>query len=295
MKYIEGFRNPDAALELRHRISVLAAGLERAGRTASIMEVCGTHTMAISRFGIRDILPRNVDLISGPGCPVCVTESGYIDTAIKLARKGHVIVTFGDMINVPGSDSTLAQCRAEGASVEVAYSPSVAVDLAQKHQDREIVFLAVGFETTTAPIPAIIQNAEQHGINNMSLLTAFKLVPPALKALMTDPDLKIDAFLCPAHVSAIIGADAYRPFTGPKGVPCVIAGFESLDILLGIEGILAQMADGRSEVDNQYSRVVKPSGNVKAKLLMEKYLQPVDARWRGLGLVPASGLGRQYH
>ncbi|MDD4871315.1 MAG: hydrogenase formation protein HypD [Kiritimatiellae bacterium] len=290
MKYIDGFRNPAAASRLRERITDLAGTLKRSGRTATIMEVCGTHTMAIARFGIRDILPDNVDLISGPGCPVCVTEPGYIDAAITLAKKDAMIVTFGDMINVPGSDMTLAQCRAQGASIEVAYSPSSAVALAQQHPDREVVFLAIGFETTIAPVTTLVGTAAGKGIRNLSLLTAFKLVPPALKVLMADPTLEIDAFLCPAHVSAIIGSDAYIPYTGPKGVPCVIAGFEPLDILLGIEGILKQLINEKAEVENQYNRVVRPEGNIKAKKLMEKYLQPVDARWRGLGLVTNSGL-----
>jgi len=291
MKYIDGYRNRKAAERLKERIADLAGQLKRSGKTASIMEVCGTHTMAIARFGIRDILPENVDLISGPGCPVCVTETGYIDAAISLAEKDIIIVTFGDMINVPGSKSTLAMIRSSGASVETVYSPSSALTLARQNPDREIVFLAVGFETTIAPVTTILATCYEDGLKNLSLLTAFKLVPPALKALMSDPELKIDSFLCPAHVSAIIGSGAYRPFTGPNGIPCVVAGFEPLDILLAIEGILSQLVAGKAEVENQYNRVVKPEGNIKAKKLMEKYLQPVDARWRGLGMVPQSGLG----
>jgi len=291
VKYIDGYRNPEAAERLNSRIAVLACQLKDRHKTAAIMEVCGTHTMAIARFGIRSALPENVDLISGPGCPVCVTETGYIDAAIALAGKESIIVTFGDMINVPGSESTLAQTRSSGGSVETVYSPSNALTLARNNPDREIVFLAIGFETTIAPIATLIETATKEGLRNLSLLTAFKLVPPALKALMTDPELKIDAFLCPAHVSAIIGSDAYRPFTGPKGVPCVVAGFEPLDILLAIDGILSQLVAGTAEVENQYNRVVKPEGNIKARSLMEKYLQPVDARWRGLGMVPQSGLG----
>ncbi|OGV57940.1 MAG: hydrogenase formation protein HypD [Lentisphaerae bacterium RIFOXYA12_FULL_48_11] len=291
MKYIDGFRNPLAAKKIIERIEVLANLLKASGRKVSIMEVCGTHTMAIARFGIRNILPENIDLISGPGCPVCVTEAGYIDAAINLAKAGAVIVTFGDMINVPGSDESLAQCRANGALIEVVYSPSAAIKLARQFPEKNVVFLAVGFETTTAPMPAVIQIAEGEGIRNLSLLTAFKLVPPALKALMTDPELKIDSFLCPAHVSAIIGADAYKPFTGKEGVPCVVAGFEPLDILMAIDGILNQLVRNEASVENQYNRVVKPEGNLKAQALMDEYLQPVDARWRGLGLLPLSGLG----
>ena len=290
MKYIDGFRNPDAAACLTQRITELGAELKRAGRRVAIMEVCGTHTTAISRFGIRGILPNNVDLISGPGCPVCVTEPGYIDAAIELARKGVIIATFGDMINVPGSETTLARCRAEGGQVEICYSPTRAIELAAKHPDREVVFLAVGFETTIPPVVSIVDTAIRKGIGNVSLLIAFKVVPPAMKALLADPEIRIDAFLCPAHVSAIIGADAYIPFTGANGVPCVIAGFEPLDILLGIEGILGQLARHEARVDNQYSRVVKPEGNPKARALMEKYLSPADAVWRGIGTIPLSGL-----
>ncbi len=291
MKYIEGFRNPKAARKLTCRIRELAGELETQGRSAHIMEVCGTHTMAIARYGIRDLLPGNIDLISGPGCPVCVTDAGYMDTAIRLANAGPLVVSFGDMIQVPGSDSSLAQCRADGGSIEVCYGPATALELARKHPEREIVFLAIGFETTICPGIAIVDKAVREGIGNLSLLTAFKLVPPALAALGADPELSIDAFLCPAHVSAIIGSDAYEPFTGPGGVPCVVAGFEPLDILLGLAGILEQLVAGEARVDNQYSRVVRPEGNRKAQALMDKYLEPVDAVWRGVGTIPGSGLG----
>jgi hydrogenase expression/formation protein HypD len=291
MKYIEGFRNPKAARKLAGRVRELGAALEAKGRSAHIMEVCGTHTMAIARYGIRDILPDNIDLISGPGCPVCVTDGGYIDAAIRLAESGPTVVTFGDMLQVPGSDRSLAQCRADGGKVEVCYGPATALELARKHPDQKIVFLAIGFETTICPGIAIVDQAVRQDIGNLSLLTAFKLVPPALLALGADPELSIDAFLCPAHVSAIIGADAYEPFTGPNGVPCVVAGFEPLDVLLGLAGILEQLLAGEARVDNQYSRVVRPEGNRKAQALMASYLEPVDAAWRGIGVIPGSGLG----
>ncbi|NQU41137.1 MAG: hydrogenase formation protein HypD [Lentisphaerae bacterium] len=300
MKYIEGFRNPGAAAALREDIRALTEALPpsllrqgyggQANRTTNIMEVCGSHTMAIARYGIRDILPSQIKLISGPGCPVCVTDAGYIDTAIELARRGVTIVTFGDMLNVPGSDTSLAAVRSEGHSIEICYSPLRALELAREFPEREIVFLAIGFETTVAPALAVIDQAIAAGVENLSLLVAFKLVPPALAALMTDPDLQIDAFLCPAHVSAIIGADAYQPFTGSEGVPCVIAGFEPLDILLGLKGILTQLGSGIAEVDNQYSRVVTDAGNRRAQALMETYLEPADVSWRGIGVIPASGL-----
>jgi hydrogenase expression/formation protein HypD len=255
------------------------------------MEVCGSHTMAIARYGIRDVLPANVDLISGPGCPVCVTPTSYIDVAIELADRGVTVVTFGDMVQVPGSTSTLAGCRARGGTVEICYSPLRAIELAEAHPDREIVFLAIGFETTMAPVLSIVEHAERWGLGNVSLLTAFKLVPPALRALLADPEIRIDAFLCPAHVSAIIGADAYRPFADEYHVPCVVAGFEPLDILYGMQGILEQVTCGEAKVVNQYARVVTAGGNACAQAMMARYLEPVDAAWRGIGVLPASGLG----
>jgi hydrogenase expression/formation protein HypD len=253
------------------------------------MEVCGTHTMAISRYGIREILPENVELISGPGCPVCVTDAGYIDAAIELASGKATVMTFGDMIHVPGSSSTLSQCRAAGGAVVACSSPAEALRLARSQPGKPIVFLAVGFETTTAPLAGLLDGVIREGVRNLSLLTAFKRVPPALRILLADPETGVDGFLCPAHVSAIIGANAYRPFSGPGGVPCVIAGFEPLDILLGLLGIVDQVNRGVAEVDNQYRRVVRPEGNVKALALMDRYLRSIDARWRGLGTLPGSG------
>jgi hydrogenase expression/formation protein HypD len=291
MNYIEGFRNPEAARGIRSRVEALAAGLPARDRPVNIMEVCGSHTMAIARYGIRDVLPGTINLISGPGCPVCVTPAGYLDAAIALADRGVTVVSFGDMILVPGSSGTLAASRSRGGRIEVGYSPMRALELAETHPDREVVFLAVGFETTTAPVVSIVDLAIRRGVKNLSLLTAFKRVPPALTALLVDPDIRIDAFLCPAHVSAIIGADAYLPFAEKFKVPCVIAGFEPLDILYGIQGILEQMTRGEAGVVNQYARVVTAAGNLHAQALMAKYLQPVDAAWRGIGVLPGSGLG----
>ncbi len=290
MKYIDAFRNPDAAAALRGQINELAAELATAGIQARIMEVCGTHTMAIGRYGIRDILPDNIDLVSGPGCPVCVTGPGYIDTAIALAQRDGIIVTFGDMLNVPGSSESLAECRAAGGTVRVCYSPLAALDIAAENPGRPVIFLAIGFETTICPVASIVGMAERRGVDNLFLLTAFKLVPPALHALLADADIRIDAFLCPAHVSAIIGARAYEPFAREKRIPCVIAGFEPLDILLGIRGILAQLVKHEAVVENQYSRVVKPDGNLKARAVMQRYLRLDDASWRGLGVIAESGM-----
>ncbi|MBF0626665.1 MAG: hydrogenase formation protein HypD [Magnetococcales bacterium] len=290
MNYIDGFRDPDAAARYRVTLAQLGQELADQGGRACFMEVCGSHTMAIARFAIRDFLPPAVTLVSGPGCPVCVTDPGYIDAAIELAGQGKIIVTFGDMMRVPGSRSTLAKSRAAGGWIESCYSPVTALELARAHPEREIVFLAIGFETTVAPVLAMLDTARRSALPNLTLLVAFKLVPPVLAALIADPELKIDGFLCPAHVSAVIGANAYRPFAENHGVACVVAGFEPLDILYGVEGLLRQKIAGRATVDNQYNRVVRPEGNPVAQRLMDHYLMPAAVSWRGLGVIPASGL-----
>jgi len=260
------------------------------GGSVRIMEVCGSHTMAIARFGIREILPSCIDLVSGPGCPVCVTPPGYIDTAIELAGRDVTIATFGDMLNVPGSDSSLAAARAGGASIEVCYSPARTLELAEQTPDREFVFLAIGFETTIAPVISIVKEAARKNIRNVSLLTAFKVIPPALNALLGDPELSIDALLCPAHVSAIIGADAYIPVVEQYSKTCIVAGFEPLDILMGLDRIVELASEGRVACENQYSRVVSPGGNRLAQQIMADMLQPCDPYWRGVGVIPESGL-----
>ncbi|NGZ06174.1 MAG: hydrogenase formation protein HypD [Magnetococcales bacterium] len=295
MNYIEGFRDPAVAAHYRDSLARLGAELAHGGKDACFMEVCGSHTMAIARFGIRGFLPSGVRLVSGPGCPVCVTDPGYVDAAISLAEAGRIIVTFGDMMRVPGSRSTLAQARAMGYAIESVYSSATAMELARTHPDQEVVFLAVGFETTVAPVVAMLDGAIRQRIGNLSLLTAFKRVPPVLDALLVDPGIRIDGFLCPAHVSAIIGADAYRPYAATHGVACVVSGFEPLDILQGVEGLLQQRVAGRAFVDNQYNRVVRPGGNPQALGLMERYLEPVEVSWRGLGVIPASGFKLRSH
>lgn len=290
MKYIDGFRSPGAARYLTARIRELGDTLAKQGRAVRIMEVCGTHTMAIARHGIRTVLPNGVSLLSGPGCPVCVTDAGYVDAAIELATRGVIIATFGDMVRVPGSARTLAHARSEGARVEVCYSPNEALTLARKNPDHEVVFLAIGFETTMAPVTALLRSAYQGEIKNLSLLTAFKLVPPALSALIADPEVAVDAFICPAHVSAIIGSEAYRPFVEEHGVPSVVAGFEPLDILFAISELLDQISKASPALSNQYDRVVRPGGNTVAQRLMKAYLREADASWRGIGVIPKSGL-----
>ncbi len=289
MKYVEEFRDAGAARALTGKISALGEKLRKMGRSVKIMEVCGTHTVAIERCGIRRLMPESVSLISGPGCPVCVTDAGYIDAAAELAAKGVVIVTFGDMLNVPGTGTRLSECRSGGARIELCYSPETALDIAAREASKELVFLAVGFETTTAPTITLVASAIRMNIGNLSLLTSFKRIPPAMDALLQYPELNVSGFLCPAHVSAIIGADAYRPVVDKNRIPCVVAGFEPLDILMGICGILAQIVEGRAEVENQYSRVVRSQGNTRALEIMDKYLEDYDAPWRGIGVIPRSG------
>jgi hydrogenase expression/formation protein HypD len=291
MKYIDGFRDPAAAAAIGDELQAVGNRLAGKGRTVSIMEVCGSHTMAIGRYGIRSLLPGNVTLISGPGCPVCVTPVGYIDAALELAGRGVVIATFGDLLNVPGTRSSLAKARSRGAKVEMCVSPMDAISIAGRHPDEDVVFLAIGFETTVAPIVTVLKAAIEQGVRNLSFLPAFKLVPPALEALMSDPDMAVDSFLCPAHVSAVIGSNAYEETVRRYNVPCVVAGFEPLDILYGLLGILQQIDKGEARVENQYSRVVKPDGNRKSRALTETYMETVDASWRGIGLLPRSGLG----
>lgn len=289
MKFVDEFRNPDAITGINEKIKVLARSLEGRKSAYRIMEVCGTHTMSIAKFAINDLLPKNIMLVSGPGCPVCVSDAGYIDAAVELARKGHLIATFGDMVNVPGSDTNLAKVRAEGVNLKICYSPLAAVDIAMENPTRQVIFLAVGFETTTASFAAMLDIIEKRKIGNLSLLTSFKLIPPAMKALASDPEFEIDAFLCPANVSVIIGSNAYEPFVSENKIPCVVAGFEPVDIMMGLEAIARQLCEGRAEVENLYMRAAKREGNVRAQELMEKYLEDYDASWRGIGVIPGSG------
>jgi hydrogenase expression/formation protein HypD len=289
MKYVDAFREPQAAAALAQRLGALGAAL--GPRRVKLMEVCGSHTMAIARYALRDLLPPNVRLVSGPGCPVCVTDPGYVDAAIALAERGVAIATFGDMVRVPGSHHSLLDARTAGATVRVCYSPAQAADWAAEEPTRAWVLLAVGFETTAAPLAALALAVRERGLDNLTLLTALKTVPPALDALVADPALAIDGLLCPAHVSAIIGAAAYAPYAAEHGRPCVVAGFEPLDILLGVEGLLTQLVRGEARVDNQYARVVREGGNPTAQRAIARALRPVDAPWRGLGVVPDSGLG----
>jgi hydrogenase expression/formation protein HypD len=280
--------------ERLQRIKELTAGLRQTAeslrRPVQLMEVCGTHAHAVGRYGLRQLLPPGVRLISGPGCPVCVTTAGQIEQALHIARRGATVATFGDLMRVPAPSGSLAGVRAEGADVRVVYSPQQALELAREEPTREVVFVGVGFETTAPGVAAVVQEAAHARLSNFSVLSLHKLVPPALEALVASGEVRIDGFLCPGHVSVVIGSNSYQPLAEKYCVPCVVAGFEPEDILLGILLLLRQIAEGRAEVENAYPRAVRPEGNWKAQALLAAVFAPADVEWRGLGRVPASGL-----
>jgi len=285
---LSGFRDPEIARGLIDAIKATAAKVGH----VKLMEVCGTHTVAIAKNGLRAVMPANVTLLSGPGCPVCVTANEDIDVAIELARQPDVIVTtFGDMMKVPGSYSSLAREKADGRDVRIVYSPLDAINLAKKHPDKQVIFVAVGFETTVPLIAAAILRAEEQGIDNFSIFSAHKTVPGALAALVNDPEVQIDGFILPGHVSTIIGSEPYEFLAEEYKVPGVITGFEPVDVLQGIYMLLLQLAEGRAEIEIAYHRGVMPEGNVVAKALVEKVFTPIDADWRGIGVIPGTGLG----
>lgn len=262
----------------------------RIGRQVRLMEVCGTHTMAAFRSGLRGLLPAAVSLRSGPGCPVCVTPTRVIDQAAALARRpGHIFTTYGDMLRVPGTETSLERERARGSDIRVVYSAQDALELARDRPDRTVVFLAVGFETTTPPTAWVVREASGR-IPNFRVLCAHKTIPRAMAALIQSGEVAIDGFLCPGHVSVIIGAQPYDFLARDHHMPCVIAGFEAEDIIVAIAMLLAQIANKRSAVEIQYTRSVKPGGNRLACALIDEIMQPCDAEWRGLGTIPGSGL-----
>lgn len=283
--FSDAYRDPQIAQSLIRQINELAK------RPIRLMEVCGTHTMAIFRHGIRSVLPDTITLQSGPGCPVCVTDQADIDAFIELARRPDVtITTFGDLMRVPGSGASLQQEKAAGADVRVVYSPLDAVQLARQHPDRKVVFLGVGFETTVPTIAAAVITARQMELTNFSVYSAHKTVPPALLALMADTGVQLDGFLLPGHVSVIIGLQAYKPFFQVHPIPCVAAGFEPVDILQAVLELARQIDAGTPQLANAYTRAVTAEGNSKARRTIDTVFQPCDARWRGIGMIPHSGL-----
>lgn len=277
--------------KLQSHINRIHELTERIKRPVQIMEVCGTHTVTACRSGLRALLPENLKLLSGPGCPVCVTSARYIDRAILLSRQeGVSIATFGDLLRVPGSLGTLELEKARGAEIQVVYSPIDALDLAISRKDKRIVFLAVGFETTAPGIAWTLRTAVEKKMTNFYMLGALKTMPNAMAALLNAGDVRIDGFICPGHVSAIIGTLPYEFICRQYHLPCVVAGFEPFDMILAIEMLLGQIVFGVPEVQNEYHRSVSEEGNPKAKRLIEETFDPVDVEWRGLGVVPTSGL-----
>lgn len=263
---------------------------EALGRQINIMEVCGTHTVSIFRNGIRSILPGNLKLLSGPGCPVCVTDQGYVDVVLGLAdREDCIVATYGDMIRVPGKDHSLETKQAT-ADVRVVLSSEDALQLARDNPDKMVVFIAVGFETTAPATAVVVQEAANESIENFCVLSGHKLVVPAMRALLSGKNDKIDAFLCPGHVSVIIGYGAFAEIVEDFGRPCVVAGFEAVQILEGLSEICGQLAGGKPELKSVYPAVVTDEGNVAAQRIVDECFEPVDGYWRGLGKINDSTL-----
>jgi hydrogenase expression/formation protein HypD len=285
IKHMEEYRDPEISRKIAGRIQRLSK------KEIRLMEVCGTHTMSIFRNGIRGLLPETISLLSGPGCPVCVTAQNEIDAFIALSRmEGVILTTFGDLMRVPGSDSSLQKERADGRDIRVVYSTFDALEVAKKNPDKRIVFLGVGFETTAPTIAASILSAKEMGIRNYLIFSAHKLVPPALMALMETKDLRIDGLILPGHVSVIIGTKAYLALVAQYRIPCAVAGFEPVDILQAIHALVEQIEGDGARVENCYQRAVTLQGNVKAQDVLDHVFERADASWRGLGTIPQSGL-----
>ncbi len=285
MKYIEEYRNGALSRKIIGKIHQVSR------KEIRLMEVCGTHTVSIFRSGIRSVLPTSISFISGPGCPVCVTAQNEIDAFISLAQiDGVIITTFGDLMRVPGTGSSLQHERANGRDVRIVYSTFDAIEIAKQNPEKRVVFLGVGFETTAPTIAASIVSAQKEGIENYFVFSAHKLVPPALDALMETDGVKIDGFLLPGHVSVIIGTNAYTPFFEKYHLPCVISGFEPADILLAILELIEQIESENPLIGNSYKRAVTSEGNVKAHQIVSEVFEKKDAVWRGIGEIPKSGL-----
>ncbi|MCF6289627.1 MAG: hydrogenase formation protein HypD [Desulfobacterales bacterium] len=285
MKWLDSYRDPELAGRMVASLKKLSP------MPIKLMEVCGTHTVSICRHGIRDLLPDTITLSSGPGCPVCVTATAEIDSFIKAsAIPGVIITTFGDLLRVPGSRSSLQEARANGSDIRTVYSTLDALEIARSNPDREVIFLGVGFETTTPTIAAAILTAAAEKLKNFSVISAHKLIPPALEALASDPEIKIDGLICPGHVSIMIGANAYRPLVDKYKIPCVIAGFEPVDILEAVARLARQILAGKARVEVAYQRAVSNEGNRRAMAVMDKVFAPIDGEWRGLAVIPGTGL-----
>jgi hydrogenase expression/formation protein HypD len=285
MKHLSEYRDKDLARKLIRAIHC------ESRKKIRLMEVCGTHTVSIFRNGIRQVLPSTIELVSGPGCPVCVTSTEEIDRAVKVAGFPEVLIaTFGDLIRVPGSGSSLQQARAAGADVRVVYSTFDALELARDHPGKKVVFLAIGFETTAPTVAAAVLEAERLILRNFYILTAHKLLPPALEALLNSPHLDIQGFIYPGHVTTVIGTRAYERVAQRYHIPGVVTGFEPVDILEGILMLVRLIEQNQAGVEIQYRRGASPEGNPRALAVLDQVFDPCDAVWRGLGPIPESGL-----
>jgi hydrogenase expression/formation protein HypD len=286
MKYVDEYRGADEAWRYVQALHSLVT------RPWTLMEVCGGQTHAIVRFGIDQLLPKELTLLHGPGCPVCVTPVETLDKALAIAaRPGVVFCSFGDMLRVPGSQGELLSVKSAGGDVRIVYSPMDALALAERLPEREVVFFAVGFETTAPASAMVVHEARRRGLRNFSILAAHVLVPPAMEAILAAPDRRVDGFLAAGHVCTIMGVEAYEPLARAYRVPIVATGFEPLDLLQGIHMCVAQLEAGRAEVENQYARAVRTAGNAPAQAMLREVFEVVPRAWRGIGPIPASGLG----
>jgi hydrogenase expression/formation protein HypD len=286
MKFLDEYRDAELAWKLARKIRRLTT------KPWTIMEVCGGQTHAIVKFGIDELLPKQIELIHGPGCPVCVTPLEVIEKALEIAARPEVIFTsFGDMLRVPGSTTDLLSVKARGGDVRIVYTPLDAVKLAEQNRGMEVVFFGVGFETTAPATAMAVFQAAQKGLKNFSMLISHVLVPPAIEALMSSPNCRVQAFLAAGHVCTVMGFEEYFPLAKKYHVPIVVTGFEPLDILHGILMAVQQLESGRAEVENQYARAVSREGNRPAQQIIQKVFQVVPRKWRGVGEIPQSGLG----
>jgi hydrogenase expression/formation protein HypD len=282
LKKFDGFRDPELANRVTAHISDRAPK-----RPLRFCHVCGTHEWTVTHFGLRNLLPTNVEVIAGPGCPVCVLPAAEIDEAVKLALKGVIVATFGDVVRVPGSRLSLAEARAQGGDVRVVYGVSDAVKMAKENPSRQFVFFAIGFETTA---PSTANEVLRHPPENLSFLVSHRLIPPAMEMLLGIGDLHIDGFIAPGHVSTIIGLKPYEVFPQAYHMPVVVAGFEPLDVLFAVDMLVQQVNERAARLENEYGRAVARDGNVKALQLIGRVFDVVEGRWRGLGRLPASSM-----
>jgi hydrogenase expression/formation protein HypD len=285
MKYVEEYRDPELGKKLLERIH------KRSQKPARLMEFCGGHTVAIFKYGLRQLLPPNIQMLSGPGCPVCVTAAADLDKAIAFGKLPNVIITsFGDMVRVPGSRSSLQKAKAEGADVRIVYSAQDALTIAKDNPNKSVVFIGIGFETTAPTIAASVLQAEKEKINNYSVLSLHKITPPIMKAIMDLGEVRLDGIICPGHVSAVIGSRPYQFLANDYHIACAVSGFEPVDILLAVDLLVEQIESNQPKVEIAYRRGVKEEGNPAALKLMDTVFEVGDADWRGIGVVPKSGL-----